>query len=170
MDLQVKALECGVTRVVSFSFGCGGRQFPWIPGGLFPDPGDGNNGGHHGLSHHRADFSIFNRVVEDMLEQFAHMWKRMKAVQYGGTNLLRESIVFLAGGQNGTAHKPDNMPVLLAGNAGGRLRTGRSIRTPAGTPYERVLVSILHLLGLENVPFGDPQFVSGGPLPALFER
>ena len=116
----------------------------------------------HGISHRYQD--DFTAITEDQLEQFGYLLERMKSVQWGTTNLLYNSVVFCASGLRGRAHTGDNIQVLLAGNAGGQLETGRSVRVNSDTAYERVFPTIFELLGLGDVPYGEDRFVGDGPL------
>ena len=59
-------------------------------------------------------------------------------------------------GQGGN-HIVHNLPLILAGRAGGTLKTGRHIRTPAHTPMANLLVDVLGRmqLGEEVKRFGN---------------
>ena len=56
------------------------------------------------------------------------------------------------------------MPVLLAGMAGGKLATGRSLRVPGPTTVNNVYLSILRLAGLPDTKFGMDSTGTIGPL------
>jgi len=48
------------------------------------------------------------------------------------------------------------VPLFLAGHAGGALKGGLHHRAPDGTPVANVMLSVLHKLGLDDMPsFGD---------------
>jgi hypothetical protein len=56
---------------------------------------------------------------------------------------------------DGSAHSNSNLPMLLAGNAGGTIQTGRHIRYSADTPLNNLWLSMLERVDA-RVPFvGD---------------
>jgi hypothetical protein len=65
----------------------------------------------------------------------------------------------------GNVHSHDNMPYLLAGGAGGALRTGRFL-TYNRVSHNNLLVSCMNLMGVAGTTFGDPAFCTG-PLANL---
>jgi hypothetical protein len=46
------------------------------------------------------------------------------------------------------------MPVVLAGNAGGSVITGRHLMYPPGTPLAKLFLAILQLAGSQTKTFG----------------
>jgi hypothetical protein len=58
------------------------------------------------------------------------------------------------------------MPFMLAGNAGGALRTGRYLKYEDSPPHNDLLVSLLNLMGIPARTFGHPDWCTG-PLPRL---
>jgi hypothetical protein len=65
----------------------------------------------------------------------------------------------------GEHHDIERIPVVLAGNAGGQLRTGRFVRAPVGTHNDKLLTSVAHLMGSPIPGLGDN--LACGPLPGL---
>jgi hypothetical protein len=63
----------------------------------------------------------------------------------------------------GHHHDIERIPVVLAGSARGRLRTGRVVRTAATN--DRLLTSVAHLLDVDIAGIGDDP--TCGPLPGL---
>ena len=79
---------------------------------------------------------------------------------------------------NGSVHSENDMPLLLAGSAGGVFRTGRHINcnkstAPFGyqsnTGTHNLYTSILNAFGFPDTHFGmdDPSLGFKGPLPGL---
>jgi hypothetical protein len=68
-------------------------------------------------------------------------------------------------------HGRENYPVLLAGRAGGRLRTGRHIAYQQRTPVANLYVELLARLGDTAGEFGNnrtsPRAAYNGRLPDL---
>lgn len=162
LRLQVMALACDLTRFGSFQLAHRGdkRQFPWL--GISNDPD-----GHHGISHQTSEQGREwqTKIVADELDQFAYLLKLLKEVKQGPRTMLDNALVFCANEVGeGLGHDVQNVPVILAGRAGGKLRPGRLVEYPRGTTYSNVFVSILNMFGLPETKFG----VNGkAPLPEL---
>jgi hypothetical protein len=58
------------------------------------------------------------------------------------------------------------MPYVLAGRAGGALKTGRFLTFDGSMPHQNLLVSMLNLMGVPATTFGRPDSCSG-ELPGL---
>ena len=69
-------------------------------------------------------------------------------------------ILYGAGMNEGNGHVPRNLPILLVGGAGGRLRSGRHIKYEAGTPLANMQLSLLDKLGVRVDEHGN----STGPV------
>src|SRR6476620_9151666 len=60
------------------------------------------------------------------MQQFTYLVQKMKAIDEGGESLLDHSMLMLASNlYDGDAHGADQMPIVLAGKAGGAIQTGR---------------------------------------------
>ncbi len=164
IDLTVHALACDVTRIASLQCSTSVNALRFTFMGLDEHQG-------HSLSH-AGDSSVDQQAEwEAMLvwyaEQLAYLLDGLAAVPEGDGTLLDNTLV-LWGMEigRGNSHSLKDIPFVLAGRAGGRLRTGRYLRYD-GKPHNDLLVSVLHLLGIEQSTFGDARFCSGGPLPGL---
>ena len=57
---------------------------------------------------------------------------------------------------NSNVHNHKRCPLFLAGHAGGQLKGGLHIKAADGTPMANAMLSVLHMLGLNDVTsFGD---------------
>jgi hypothetical protein len=56
---------------------------------------------------------------------------------------------------NSNIHDHAPLPVLVAGGANGRIKGGRHLMYPEGTPMSNLLVSILNKAGVEQERVGD---------------
>jgi hypothetical protein len=72
-------------------------------------------------------------------------------------------VVYGSGISDGNAHNHNDLPVLLAGRAGGTLKTGRHVRYAQDTPMTNLYLSMLERMGVEADRLGD----STGKLPRL---
>jgi hypothetical protein len=124
--------------------------------------------GHHDISHHGLDPNKLERkrkIDTFQLEQLAYVLRRLKETKEGDSNLLDNSMVlFGAGISDGNRHNHDNLPVLLAGRAGGSLRTGRHLVYQNHTPLNNLFLSMLDRVGIPTETLGN----SSGKLSQLF--
>jgi hypothetical protein len=68
-------------------------------------------------------------------------------------------VMFGSSLSDGNKHDPSNLPIVLAGRAGGTLKPGRHVVTPKNTPLCNLYVSMLDRMGVKADHFGDS---SGG--------
>ncbi|HEX8912248.1 MAG TPA: DUF1552 domain-containing protein [Humisphaera sp.] len=160
LDLIVLGFRTDTTRVASFMFAncVSPRNFSFV---------DGVKGGHHDISHHsNKDEKIeqYKRINRWHASQLAYVIEQMRAVREGeGTLLDHTMVLFGSSMSDGNAHDPNNLPILLAGGAGGTLNGGRHVASDKGTPLCNLYVSMLDRLGCPVERFGD----STGPLKGL---
>jgi hypothetical protein len=56
---------------------------------------------------------------------------------------------------DGDRHSPDNLPILLGGKGGGRIKSGRHVASPSNTPLCNLYLAMLGCLGVDVPRFGD---------------
>jgi hypothetical protein len=165
MDLLVLALACDLTRVgtIQWEQSVGNVRFSWV------DPAITR--GHHDLSH---DGDTVTDTIEQLTkiniwyaQQFNYLLDALKnAKEADGSSMLDNTLVLWVNElARGNAHSHDKMPYVLAGGAGGALRTGRFL-TYKGTPHNNLLVSCMNMMGVAGTTFGNPTFCTG-PLANL---
>jgi hypothetical protein len=156
LDLMVMALECDATRIITFMFGnaLSGRTHPFLD----------ITAGHHSISHHRnnpTNLAQLAKIGKWEVEQAGYFFQRLKAIPDGtdGKTLLYNSAVFFSSEcGDGNKHAHDDLPVIMAGNAGGAFAPGRALVLGAGAKKEKnsnVLVSMLDAAGVPNPTLGD---------------
>jgi len=64
-------------------------------------------------------------------------------------------VLYGGGILDGNKHDHDDLPVILAGRAGGRLSPGRHVRYEEGTPMANLLLSVLQRMDVEAEKVGD---------------
>jgi hypothetical protein len=167
LDMTVLAFQCDLTRVATFMYGeavdDSSYNFLSIPdarGNPIPV-----SQGHHTLSHDITPGSqnqrMYSAICKWEVEQFAYLLSKLKAVQEPDGTLLDNSVVLFASGMGDSKlHDTLNLPVLLAGRGGGKLRPGRHIvyknysdSTP-GIPISRLFLSMLGTVGVGATSFG----------------
>ncbi len=149
-DLQAIAFQSDLTRVSTMMIGREGsvRTYPEIG---VPDP-------HHPLTHHRGHPDFIEKVTKINcfhVELFAYFLGKLKATPDGDGSLLDHStIMYGAGISDGNAHSYVNLPLLVAGRAGGQ-RGGRFVQAPELTPVSNLFVDMLDRVGATTESFGD---------------
>lgn len=159
IDLLVQAMACDLTRVATISIGRGG-EYPFL----------NINDKHHSLGHDVSKSTSARDKVRKIdtwhAQQVAYLIKKLKGVSDGSKTLLDNTLVVYSSNLAIGRHKWNSMPVLLAGSAGGALKTGRYLQYN-GANHNDLLTSICHLMGLDDVSkFGDTSYCTG-PLKGL---
>jgi hypothetical protein len=160
-DLQVLAFQGDVTRVITFQLAreTSNRTYPEIG---VPDP-------HHPLSHHGNDpakVEKIARINRFHVSLFAEFLAKLRATPEGNGTLLDHSLCLYGSGMgNPNVHDHDNLPILVAGGAAGRMRGGRHIRFAQPTPLANLHLTLLDKVGVRVDSFGD----SRGKVEELFE-
>ena len=152
-DLAFLAFQCNVTPVVSFMM-----DFEFSDR-LISTPGVSS--GHHGVSHHEdtaGKIDQFRAINAFYAARFARFVERAKTVRDpDGRTLLENSIFQLCSGMSdGNDHDRRNLPMLIAGNGGGAVRTGRVLE--ADRPLADLYRSIMRVMGASGPDvdnFGD---------------
>ena len=160
MDLAVTALACDLTRVatIQMSHTVGPTVFSWL----------GISEGHHSLSHidDSNQSGIDNYVLAERwyAEQFLSIVEQLKntANPEGDGTLFDDTLVVWAQELgDGRMHVCEDVPFIIAGNAGGHFETGRYLEL-GGQNHCHLLTSICEAFGLSNQTFGDPAAGVGG--------
>ncbi len=152
LDIMALAFWTDSTRVSTFMFGnsVSGRNFSFL---------DGVKGGHHQISHHENDpakLEEYKRINAWHVAQYAYFLERLRSLKEGDANVLDNSmILFGAGMRDGNAHSPRNLPIILAGKAGGSLATGRHLAYEKNTPLCNLYVGMLNRMGAPVERFAD---------------
>jgi len=159
MKILVMAMQCDFTRYASVQMCNRGdaRQFPWI--GVVGGGASGDMAyeeGHHGISHDLSTtgYDRMRKIVTDQVQQLAYMLNLMKTTADGTGSLLDNSLVMYSSeSSTGWNHDRRNMSAILAGKAGGKLTTGRTVKGN-GAPWGNFLVSMLNYSGVAVTRFG----------------
>jgi hypothetical protein len=119
----------------------------------------GLSDGHHTLSHHGHSpekLEAIAKIDRFHVEQYAYMLEKMKSIKEGDRTLLDNSMVlFGAGICDGNRHNHNNLPILLAGRAGGTINPGRHIAVQQNTPLCNLYLSMLDRMGVKQDRFAD---------------
>ena len=95
------------------------------------------------------------KVINYHHQQVAYFFERLKTIKEGDGTLLDNCLILYGSPfEDGNKHASKRVPVMLAGKAGGRLKTGRQINYE-GQPREGVYISILDALGVHVEKMGN---------------
>ncbi len=151
IDLQVLAYQTDMTRVITFMTGRGqsNRSYPEIG---VPDA-------HHPISHHQSDpvkldkLYKINRYHSELL---AYFLDKLRSTEEGNGTLLDHSIILYGSEMSDSnRHLLQNLPILLAGGAGGQIKGGNHLQYPKDTPVTNLFLTMLDKLELQVEKFGD---------------
>ncbi len=133
----------------------------------------GDTLGHHGLAHWgfgrgpnevAKAIDIHQKVDRWVVERFAQLLEKLRGIREGEGTLLDNCLVLFGSGlSSGGRHSRADLPLLLAGKGGGRVRPGRHLRFPPGTPLANLFLPMLEAAGVRRDRIAD----STGPLPGL---
>jgi hypothetical protein len=114
---------------------------------------------HHGLTHSqdRADVKkSLTRVDRFYVELFAEVLEQLDSIKEGDGTILDHSIITLGSGLgDGKYHTMDELPVIVAGSANGKIKTGRIIDCPKRTPLANLWLLQAQLMGTGMEKFAD---------------
>jgi hypothetical protein len=151
-DLQIVALASEITRVFSFKLGRDSSAR------VYPESGVKtafHNSSHFGDREELIrDFAQINRYHVGLVP---YLLEKLKSTPDGDSNLLENSLVMYGSAMGDpNVHNHKRCPLFLAGHMGGKLKGNAHIKAPDGTPMANVMLTLLHGLGLDEMPtFGD---------------
>ena len=122
---------------------------------------------HHGLTHSQDRQDVkkaLSQVDRFYVELFAEVLEQLDSIKEGEGTLLDHSMITLGSGLgDGKDHTMDELPIIVAGSANGRIKTGRILNCPEKTPLANLWLSQAQLMGTGMKRFAD----STGPLKGL---
>ncbi|PAW83548.1 MAG: hypothetical protein B9S33_13645 [Pedosphaera sp. Tous-C6FEB] len=159
-DLQVLAMQGDVTRVITFQLA---RE---TSNRTYPETGVSDP--HHPLSHHGNDpekVARMAKINQFHVSLFAEFLGKLAATKEGNGTLLDHSLYLYGSGMgNPNQHDHINLPIIVAGGAGGVMKGGRHLRHDKPTPLANLHLALLDKAGVRIDQFAD----SNGKLDGLF--
>ena len=159
------AFQCDITRVITFmhGHGLGGRSFPFL--------GINDNG--HTISHNGGDpVKIAQEKTIDTwrVGQFVALVQMLKALtDVDGNSVLSNTVVYYTSEiSNGQTHDQHNKPILLAGQLGGAIKTGRYVEYPPGIMGQFLICNEFSKAGCNPAPAGMPPDTMAPALADLY--
>lgn len=152
LDIMALAFWSDASRVTTFMFGnsVSNRNFSFL---------EGVKGNHHSISHHmnKEDaLEEYIRITMWHVEQYAYFLNRLKSIKEGDKTLLDNSmILFTSDLRDGNRHSPRDLPIVLAGKGGGKIKTGQNLIFDTETPLANLYLTMLDSLNVGEKAFGD---------------
>ncbi|PYR42044.1 MAG: hypothetical protein DMF93_06910 [Acidobacteria bacterium] len=152
IDMQVVAWQTDMTRVASLMLGRDGSNRAYREIGI--------SDGHHSISHHQGDQERLDKLIkidELHVSMFAYLLEKLKATPDGDGTLLDHALVLFGSSiSESNIHTHDDLPIVLAGRASGRLKGNRHLAYAKETPLNNLFLSTFDLAGVPHVEgFGD---------------
>jgi Protein of unknown function (DUF1552) len=157
LDLTVLAFQMDKTRIVTLMLNNDLSQMNFkflegVRGALHLD-----------LTHngHAPELeAMYLKTNQFHMRQFAYLVTRLKNIDEGGQSLLDSSLLMFGSNlYDGDAHGADQMPIVLAGRAGGAMQTGRVLDyLSKGNDNRRacsLYLSLMDRMGVHLDRFGD---------------
>jgi hypothetical protein len=150
-DLQALAWQADITRVSTFQVAKELSNAVYAKSGV--------RDAFHILSHHsniKENIDRFAKLNTYHTGLLAYFLGKLKATPDGDGTLLDHSMVLYGSGlSDGNQHNHQDLPVVLAGGASGRLKGGRHINNPTDTPMSNLLLAMLETFDVQVDKFGD---------------
>jgi len=157
VDMMLAAMACDQTRVGLIQIG--------VTTGLWPPLFMGLNKTLHDLSHNFiADMSRFTQ--RSLKEGFAYLLERLNVVKDGADPMMRNVAAFWTNEfGDGRSHQGSPMPIIAAGQAGGKWKTGRYVAFNGRRKHNDFLLSVGKLFDPGLTKFGTG--AQTGPIAEL---
>ena len=160
MDLITAAFACDATRVVTLMWtqSRANPVYSWV------DPAIRE--GHHTLAHKGDEDTVKVGQTTELntwfAKQLAYLADRLKSIPEGNGTLLDNTLIVWLNEQNkGNNHDRHDIPTVILGSAGGKLKTGRFVTVTPSTGHNRLLVTLQNVMGVQGSTFGDAKYGSG---------
>jgi Protein of unknown function (DUF1552) len=149
------AFETDLTRVAAFTLSGGSSGQTW--------PSRGIHTAHHTLEHN-GDVESLVKIDTYYSEKFAALLTALKSIDDGGgKTALHNSSVFLGmecWSNSSSGHYLTNVPFILAGQGGGRFKTGQIINA-SGRNNNDIHVACQNAAGIQSNTFGLASLCKG---------
>ena len=171
IDLAVLAMSCDLTRVVTIqaSHHTSELIMSRFAGTPMHEPGfdmRSHQASHYGPKHDKSkkEFDHFVKQRKWFVEQFAYLLQSLAKQPEGAGTMLDNSVVLLCTEVcDGNTHLHGNMPLVLAGGAGGAIKGGRLLQY-TNRRHGDLLCAIAHAMGQKTSGWGTG---SNGPAPGV---
>jgi hypothetical protein len=148
-ELMAMALACDQTRVFA--------HFLTEP--VAEVRFEGTSGAHHTLTHDEPNpQEQVNRIVIDCMGHFAAFLDALAAIPEGdGTLLDHCAVLGTSETSYGRIHSKDELPIVIAGSAGGRLRQDVHVRSVTAENVSKVMLTLIRASGVVAGEWGTDE-------------
>jgi hypothetical protein len=150
-DLLALAFRTDTTRVATFMLANEGSNRSYKNVGV--------SSGHHEISHHRNEQDKIDQLKKIDLflaTELARFLKNLQETKEADGSLLDHCMIMYGSGlSDGNRHRHDDLPIVLAGRAGGSIQSGRHIKLDKETPLNNLFLSMLDRLDAGVPSLGD---------------
>jgi len=152
-DLIGLAFQADLTRVVTFMWGQeqGAGDYTEL----------GFSEGHHSSSHHGGRTNLIENCEQiDVFHSrlFAEFLDNLRSTPDGDGSLLdHSSVLYGSALSDGMGHIHHDVPTLLVGGGGGKIKGGRHLRYQ-DVPFSNLLLTLLDITGVPAEGFLDPKY------------
>jgi hypothetical protein len=150
-DIMTLAFQSDQTRISTLLLANDGSNIPY--------PQLGVKEGHHWLTHNHRDQNMLEGTVKIeryYMEHFTRFVTKLAETEDVDGRPMLENVMMLYGAAiaDGNRHNHANLPALLVGGGGGKLRPGRYVDA-GGVPMSNLFVTMLDRMGVRVDQFGD---------------
>ena len=150
-DMLVLAFQTDSTRVATLMYANAGSNRSYRNLGI-PQ-------GHHDLSHHgnsRKKQESVAKINYYHSQLFSYLLRKLDAIPEGNGTLLDNCMIMYGSGiADGNTHAHHQLPIALAGGAGGKIETGRHLNYRRGTQLTNLYRSMLDIMDAPVDSFSD---------------
>jgi hypothetical protein len=144
-DLMHLAYQTDLTRVIAFMMGHEGTNRTYREVGA--------HDGHHSLSHHKEDpetVAIVEKIDLYQSQLIAGFVEKLRATRDGDGTLLDSSVLVVGSSLgDGNLHLHNDIPIVVLGSGGGKIKGGRHLRYN-GLPLSNLHLSTLDIVGIPD--------------------
>ena len=160
-DITVLGFQTDTTRITTLKLNNdhSALRFPNLPS--VQQPGHGIDYMiHHLLSH--SDGEDYLKVNQLFMEQLAYLARKLDSIREGERTLLDNTMLMHCSSMMvGAAHNNDELPVIVLGGAGGRLKGGRVLNYKDKPDRQlcRLFMSMMDKMEVRPKTFGDAKLM-----------
>ncbi len=168
MDLACLALACDLTRVVTlqWSAATNNRPYPFLEYDGAPIVGDEHVLGHM-PDEDLVSWGKLAVIRRWNLQNLRYFLEKLDAIPEGEGTMLDNTVVVLGSEiARGNTHSHSDQHFVVAGGAGGALKTGQFLEYAGERSHNDLLLTLLLAMGIDATSFGNPDYCTG-PLGEL---
>jgi hypothetical protein len=177
IDLTVMAIQCDITRVVSFMLDDARSDYVYNfitqrnfqGGGNTSVPGTAPVGGYHGLQHAGNTNDGFATIGWWNAQRVNELAQKLDAIKEGAGSLLDNTVIHMMSGMHGGNHDGLDLPIAIVGSGGGVLKQNQYINGGGKNLADLHLTIINKVFGGTLASFGTPMggYTHGTMIPDI---